>query len=293
MTARPIVKWVGGKTKLLPDLVQRLPTTYGRYYEPFIGGAALFFRLAPERAVINDLNADLVGLYRAIAADVEAVIRFLRYQTEAHDEAHYHAVKKQWNAVPVAGWQPADRAAAFLYLNKACFNGLYRVNGKGEFNVAWGKHATIAFDLDNLRAASAALQRADIRCGDYRDAVHDAGAGDLVYFDSPYDVAPGSSAFTAYTSSGFGPEEQRDLADLARSLTERGVHVLLSNSDTPFVRELYDWARVDTVRCARAVNCNGAGRGEVNEVIAVGDPAVAMRAPRRVRRMQLSLAAVS
>jgi len=284
VTARPIVKWVGGKTKLLPELLARLPATYGRYYEPFAGGAALFFWLAPERAVLNDLNADLIGMYRALAVDVEAVIRESQLLAAYHDEGHYARIRARWNDErETHPPRPFERAAMFLYLNRACFNGLWRVNSKGEMNAPLGRRAdgslnAMDFDIDNLRTASAALERAEIRCGSYASAVADAEPGDLVYFDPPYVPASTTASFTSYTAGGFGSDDQRSLAELARSLVERGVNVLLSNSDTPLVRQIYNWARIDVVQRPGTVSSKGAKRGKVDEVIIVGTPA-----PRRAR----------
>jgi DNA adenine methylase len=266
----PIVKWVGGKTRLLPALLSRLPATYGRYFEPFAGGAALFFRLRPRAAVLNDFNADLVATYRAVARDADAVIRRLDVHRRHHAEAHYYDVRARWNDRAVS-WSAVDRAAAFIYLNKTCFNGLWRVNRGGAFNVPMGRYVDPPICVpDALRAASRVLARADLRTGDYRAAVADAAAGDLVYFDPPYDPVSTTASFTSYTKAAFGPDQQRELAELARGLVARGCKVVLSNSDTPFVRSLYKGFRVDRVQCARAINCNAAKRGDVDEVIVMG-----------------------
>jgi DNA adenine methylase len=266
----PIVKWVGGKSKLLPELMARLPERFGRYYEPFAGGAALFFRMAPRAAVLNDRNADLIATYRAVAADCEAVIRRLEIHRRHHGERHYYGVRDRWNDASVS-WAPVDRAAAFIYLNKTCYNGLWRVNRSGAFNVPIGRYADPPICCpEALRAAARVLARAELRSGDYEQAVHDAGPGDLVYFDPPYVPLTETASFTSYTGDGFGAEDQRALADLVRRLVARGCRVLLSNSDTPRVRALYQGLRVDRVFCARAINCNAARRGDVAEVIVRG-----------------------
>jgi DNA adenine methylase len=269
--AAPIVKWVGGKTKLLPELLARMPQRLERYYEPFAGGAALFFRVAPRRAVLSDSNTDLIGLYTAIVDDVEAVIRKLEHHRKVHDERHYYEMRARWNdhgAIRGA----AERAAAFIYLNKTCFNGLWRVNRAGDFNVPIGRYTDPPICVpETLRAAQAALARAELRCGDYQKAVEDAARGDFVYFDPPYDPVTPTASFTSYTAGSFGPDDQRALAETARALVARGCRVMLSNSDTPFVRSLYrkDF-KIDRVKCARAINSNAARRGEVDEVIVVG-----------------------
>jgi DNA adenine methylase len=265
--AGPIVKWVGGKSKLLPELTARAPGTFRRYFEPFAGGAALFFRLAPTAAVLNDQNRDLVGTYRAIASDVEGVIRRLEIHRRKHDEEHYYQIRAAWNDAAVA-WAPIDRAAAFIYLNKTCFNGLWRVNRSGGFNVPMGRYTDPPICVpDALRAASRVLARADLRCGDFRAAVADAGDGDFVYFDPPYDPLSKTANFTSYTADAFGDDHQRALADLARELVGRGCQVMLSNSDTPFIRSLYRGFRIDQVLCARAINSDAAKRGMVAEVV--------------------------
>jgi DNA adenine methylase len=268
--ASPIIKWVGGKTKLLPELISRMPERFGRYYEPFCGGAALFFRVAPERAVLADFNADLIGLYETVAKDVNAVIRKLQHHREHHGESHYYDVRARWNDREVR-WQSADRAATFIYLNKTCFNGLWRVNRSGQFNVPIGSYIDPPICVpDALRAAHKLLANATLRCCDYRTAVDDAERGDFLYFDPPYDPVTPTANFTSYTADAFGSDQQRELAETARKLVAKGCKVMLSNSDTPFIRSLYKGFTVDKVKCARAINSNAARRGEVDEVIVVG-----------------------
>jgi len=269
-TASPIIKWVGGKTKLLDDLLARMPAQLGRYYEPFCGGAALFFRVAPGRAVLADSNADLIDLYKTVKRDADGVIRRLQLHREAHDEAHYYRTRARWNDHGVS-WTAVERAAAFIYLNKTCFNGLWRVNRAGDFNVPIGRYTDPPICVPELlRAAHAALGRTELRCMDYREAVRDAGRGDFVYFDPPYDPVTTTANFTSYTALAFGADDQRALAETARMLVGRGCRVMLSNSDTPFIRSLYKGFRIDRVKCARAINSNASRRGEVDEVIVVG-----------------------
>ncbi len=270
--ATPIVKWVGGKTRLLTELLARMPSQMGRYYEPFAGGAALFFRTAPARAVLNDDNTDLVNLYRTVGKKVDDVIRRLGVHRRMHNEEHYYSMRARWNDAEVS-WTPVDRAAAFVYLNKTCFNGLWRVNRSGHFNVPMGRYQDPPIcATEQLRNAAAVLRRAELRQGHYREAVKDAVAGDFVYFDPPYDPITVTANFTGYTSGAFGPDDQRELAELARSLVARGCKVMLSNSDTPFIRSLYKGFRIDRVRCGRAINSNAAKRGDVDEVIVLGEP---------------------
>ncbi len=270
-SAAPIIKWVGGKSKLLPELTSRMPQTFNRYFEPFAGGLAMYFRVVSHtgaaRSVINDGNPDLVGLYRVIATDVEALIRRLAIHRNLHNEEHYYSVRARWNDAGVS-WTTVDRAAAFIYLNKTCFNGLWRVNKSGHFNVPMGRYEEPPICVpDALRSAAAALQGAELRCGDFRAAVRDARAGDFAYFDPPYDPVATTANFTSYTQSGFSPDDQRELAELARTLVARGCNVMLSNSDTPFIRSLYKGFQIDTVKCARAINSNASKRGSVDEVV--------------------------
>ena len=268
--ASPVVKWVGGKTKLLPDLVSRLPEKIGRYYEPFAGGAALFFRLAPGRAVLADCNADLIGLYGALAADVAGVIRKLERHRSDHDESYYYSMRTRWNDRDVS-WSPAERAAAFIYLNKTCFNGLWRVNRAGAFNVPIGRYTDPPICVpETLRAASSVLARAELRCADYRSAVADAERGGVIYFDPPYDPVTTTANFTSYTADAFSGDDQRALADTARQLVARGCKVMLSNSDTPFIRSIYKGFEVERVKCPRAINSNASKRGDVDELVITG-----------------------
>jgi DNA adenine methylase len=263
----PIVKWAGGKTKLLDALLARRPMRFRRYFEPFFGGGALYFRLAPTHAVLSDKNPDLMNMYRCVAWNVEAVIRRLRRHREHHCDEHYYEVRERWNDA-TQRQSEVERAAAFVYLNKTCFNGLYRVNSRGEFNVPVGRYsAPRMFEPVQLRMVSRTLQRSDLRCGDYAEAVADAQAGDFVYFDPPYDPITETANFTSYTASCFGADDQRELARVARTLAQRGVHVMLSNHDTPFIRELYSEFQLDRVMVARAINSKASGRGAVAELI--------------------------
>jgi len=269
--AAPVIKWVGGKTKLLPELLARMPERFSRYYEPFAGGAALFFRVSPERGVLADYNSDLIGLYKMLAKDAGAVIKRLEYHREHHDEAHYYAVRERWNDREIH-WATADRAATFIYLNKTCFNGLWRVNRSGAFNVPLGRYTDPPILVpETLRAAHDVLARTELKCCDYRTAVEAAKKHDFIYFDPPYDPVTSTSNFTSYTNSVFGHDQQRELADTARMLVARGCKVMLSNSDTPFIRSLFTKGfSIDRVMCSRAINSNASKRGEVAEVIVTG-----------------------
>jgi DNA adenine methylase len=267
--ARPFVKWAGGKTQLLDELMKRIPRKYSRYYEPFAGGAALFFHLAPARSVLADTNGDLLATYGVVRDDVEVLIRKLGRYATAHCARLYHATRDRWNAGRIKAG--ASRAAAFIYLNKTCFNGLWRVNRTGAFNVPIGRYTDPPICVPAaLRAAQVVLARAELRHADYRDAVIDASRGDFIYFDPPYDPVTPTANFTSYTVGGFSREDQRELAQTVRELIARGCHVVLSNSDTPFVRSLYHGFKIDRVKCARSINTNVRRRGCVNELIITG-----------------------
>lgn len=266
--AAPIVKWVGGKTKLLPELIARMPPKYNRYFEPFLGGAALFLAIAPKDAVLGDMNAELINTYRAISNGVDGIASMLELHRRAHArEKYFYEVRDMWND---GAWHDdaGARAAAFIYLNKTGFNGLWRVNRKGEFNVPRGDYTDpTVYDLEVLRAASKAFKGRDLRVGPYDQTTTSATANDFVYFDPPYDPVSKTSNFTGYTKAAFGKDQQKALAVHARELRKRGTHVMLSNNDTPFIRSLYDDFCIDTVQCGRSVNSKGDKRGKVDEVI--------------------------
>ena len=264
--AGPIVKWAGGKGKILDELLVRQPVGFGRYFEPFVGGGALFFRLRPERSMISDLNGDLINTYRCVAWHVEAVIGRLRVHQRKHDRAYYYAMRDRWNN----GGLRSDvaRAAAFIYLNKTCFNGLYRVNQSGQFNVPMGRYTNPSICEDEkLRAASRILQRAQLGVGHFADSVAQAQVGDFVYFDPPYDPLSRTASFTSYTAANFGDSDQHELARVVGDLTDRGVHVMVSSSDTPQVRMLYRGFQIDRIAAPRAINSRASARGAVSELV--------------------------
>jgi DNA adenine methylase len=253
---------------LLPELLKHIPKSLNRYFEPFLGGGALFFEVQPQTAWLNDINRHLVAAYTAVRDDVEGVILALEVHQARHNKAHFNETR----ALIVDGkpqGAPAAAAARVIYINKTCFNGLWRVNKKGSFNTPMGayKNPTIC-DAIGLRRASRALQGARICCIDFWEVVKGAGKGDFVYFDPPYIPAGGAADFTAYTKSGFGPIDQHRLRDAALLLKAHGVSVLLTNSDTQTTRDLYrrgfTMRRVDA---RRAINSKASARGAVGELI--------------------------
>lgn len=266
--ARPFLKWAGGKAQLLSDLLARVPGEFTAYHEPFIGGGALFFALtAGERrgrgASLSDVNPNLIGAWRAIRDDVEGVIAALA--PHVNTEEHFYAVR----ALDPAALSPAEGAARVIFLNKTGFNGLYRENSRGRFNVPFGRYANPTFcDAANLRAVACALRGVSVEARDFRTVLDRAKPGDFVYFDPPYVPVSATSYFTAYSRGGdFGPAEQTALRDVFAELAGRGVHVLLSNSDVPFVRDLYAGFSIDQVLARRNINSNPAARGAVAEVL--------------------------
>ncbi len=263
---RPIVKWAGGKAQLLQELEDNLPASFGTYYEPFFGGGALFFHLSAKgvvrRAILSDLNRDLMNLYTVVRDNVGDLITELASGKYKNERDVYYKIR---------GEEPTDpikRAARFIYLNKTCYNGLYRVNAAGKFNVPFGRYRNPKIlDAENLRAASQALQRARLLISDFEDAVRSAKAGDLVYFDPPYDPVSDTADFTSYTERGFGTEEQKRLARVFRELDERGCFVLESNSSTEFITRLYSDYHIVQVFAKRAISSDASTRGPIQELI--------------------------
>jgi DNA adenine methylase len=272
MIAHPFVKAVGGKTFLLPEILKRLPAKINTYYEPFVGGGAVFFALATERrfkrAVIGDANEELMITYEAVAQDVDAVIRALK--KHVYEEAYYYAVRAQKPRTIAA------RAARCIYLNKTGFNGLYRVNRKGEFNVPFGRYTNPKIcDEENLRAVAAVLRVSaphvgvlHVMCLDFEKAVVSAKRGDVFFADPPYFPVSETANFTGYTKGGFTFDDQKRLRDVALRLKSRGVHVLLCNADVPAARKLYAKGfKLHSVSVRRNVNSKATGRGPVGELL--------------------------
>lgn len=274
--ARPFVKWAGGKRQLLPELRKHVPARFERYFEPFVGGGALFFDLKNNgyagSAMLGDANADLIATYVAVRDDVEAVLKLLatyQQQHRARGERFYYELRSAKKPLSGSTFY-AIVAARFIALNKLGFNGLYRVNRAGTFNVPYGKWKTYptVYDPENLRECARALGGVTFHAGDFAGWINEAGRGDFVYFDPPYWPVSATSDFTAYTRSPFGPDEQERLRDVALRLKKRGVHVLLSNADVPPVRKLY--ARgfsMRRVEALRAINSDSGKRGKVDELL--------------------------
>jgi DNA adenine methylase len=269
--AKPIVKWAGGKSRLLAELAHRVPRKIRTYAEPFAGGAALFFALASEaergerkidHAVLADRNEELVATYRAVKTDVNALIDALG--TYRADRDLFYEVR----ARDTSGLEDVERAARFIFLNRTCFNGLWRVNAGGRFNVPFGKYKNPRIcDPEGLRAASRALARAEIVAKDFSDVTRRLGKNDFVYLDPPYVPISRTASFTSYAKDGFGIEDQERLANEVRALKKRHAKAMLSNADTPVTRALYEGLAVHLVRAPRSISCDGATRNDVGEVL--------------------------
>lgn len=275
--ARPFVKWAGGKQQLLAQYEAFFPYRSERYFEPFVGGGAVFFhfwntRRLPEQRYLIDNNHELVNAYQVVRDDLEALLDLLAVHTERHSKEYYYQIRKlDRRNVELSD---VERAARTIYLNKTCYNGLYRVNRKGQFNVPIGSYKDPKIrDEGTLRAAGAALQGAHIEVRDFRAVVDLARAGDFFYFDPPYDPLSKTASFTSYTAGNFDDDDQCDLRDVFAELTDKGCRCMLSNSYTPFVLDLYQAFRIETVRANRAISSDPNGRGGIPEVVVLNyDP---------------------
>mgnify|MGYP000010223177 CR=1 FL=1 len=257
IVARPFLKWVGGKRSILPELLKRMPSEYDAYHEPFMGGGALFFAVKPTEAYLSDVNFHLVLTFKAVRDDVEALIRQLKVHERLHNKEYYLKARQKL-------FKEKDNtklAALFIYINKTCFNGLYRVNKSGGFNVPMGDYkAPNILDEDNLRNGSKVLQGVDIEQHGFEHTK--IYKNDFYYLDPPY-----HETYSGYDGSGFGDKEHQNLAEFCKKIDQKGGYFMLSNSDTPFVRELYKEYTIETVSASRMVSCKAHQRGKENELI--------------------------
>lgn len=263
--AKPILKWAGGKTQMLGDLLPKVPKSYGRYIEPFFGGGAMFFALQPENAIIADSNPELINMYRQVAANVDEVICYLKKYENTSDM--FYAVREQdWMCLP-----KAEAAARTIFLNKTCFNGLYRVNKQGKFNVPYGKYVNPKIcDEEGLKTASEALKKAEILCGDYLLVLdHYAQAGDFVFLDPPYLPISEYADFKRYTKEQFYEEDHVELAKMIMRLQERGCYVVLTNSNHHLVHELYATFTIDVIQTKRHISCKGSTRKGEDVIVTI------------------------
>jgi DNA adenine methylase len=266
VSPKPFVKWVGGKTQLLSKLVERVPIDIGRYYEPFVGGGALFFSLQPQRACLTDINPDLVNLYIVIRDQVEELISDL--SQHVYEKDYFYQMRSIDRASEYETWTDVQRASRFIYLNKTCYNGLYRVNSKGQFNAPFGRYTNpTILNSENLYACHKALQKAVIEVSDFSSVRRRIRANDFVYFDPPYAPLSATSKFTSYTKHGFDAEMQYALRDLCRALDKRSVRFMLSNSSAPLILDLYAEFNIEFVYATRSINSNAGKRGKIPEVV--------------------------
>jgi DNA adenine methylase len=263
---RPFVKWVGGKRQLLPQLVARMPKHYGRYYEPFLGGGALFFAVQPSKATLVDSNEELINAYSVVASNPKKLVTSLL--KHEHTSQYFYDLRAKDREPTYAKWSDIERASRLIYLNKTCYNGLYRVNSKGYFNAPFGNYKNPKIcDPENLHACSELLKSATIRCCSYKEISKTVKAGDFVYLDPPYAPMSATSNFTAYVADGFGSQDQVDLRDFCCKLDERGVYWMLSNSAAELIFDLYKDFCIEEVQAARNINSQGYGRGKITELI--------------------------
>jgi DNA adenine methylase len=269
---KPYLKWAGGKRQLLPEIRRHMPDNLSRYtyYEPFIGAGAVLFDVQPRNAVINDFNEQLILTYQTIRDNVDELIKALRIHVEQNSEDYYYAVRAQDRDVnEFERLSNVEKAARIIYLNKTCYNGLYRVNAQGLFNVPYGKYVRPAICEESvLKAIHKYFHDNNIQIlnGDFANAVQEAAQHAFVYFDPPYH-SPDNTNFTGYQAGGFNEAEQTRLRNIFTQLSANGAKCLLSNSDTPFIRELYQGFEIIEVQARRAINSDAAGRGDVSELL--------------------------
>lgn len=270
--ATPVVKWVGGKRQLLPEIKKYLPQNFNTYFEPFVGGGAVLFEIQPKKAIVNDINKELINLYSVIQNNVDDLISVLSNSNKYANTSECYYTIRELDREPqkynkLTG---IERAARILYLNKTCYNGLYRVNSMGEFNSPFGsyKNPNIINEI-TLRAVSKYFNDSSIKFlnGDFEKTLKGAKKGDFVYFDPPYAPISKTSNFTGYNENGFGESEQGRLKELCDTLNKKGIKFLLSNSDCEFIRDLYSGYNIVTIQAKRVINSNGNNRGSVSEVL--------------------------
>lgn len=268
---RPLLKWAGGKRRIQEKLVSLVPEHFESYYEPFFGGGAIYFALRElgkiKKAVVSDLNEDLYSFYSIVRNDPSGLITSISALEFANTPDHFYAARSLFNGTS-ALTDPLLKAALLVYLNRHCYNGLFRVNSRGEFNVPFGRYRNPKMpSAEQIDRVSEALKAATLLNCDFEETLIDARSGDLVYLDPPYDPLSATSSFTSYERNGFGFSEQQRLAKLVRTLDQRGVLFILSNSSTVGVQELYSDFNIDRVSVSRAINSKSHGRGPVDEIV--------------------------
>lgn len=269
-TLQPFTKWTGGKRQLLPVIKSLMPDDYNNYFEPFIGGGAVFFDLIPKKATINDFNSELINCYRQIKDNPEKLIELLTEHQKKNSKEYYLELRSADRDGRINDMTDTERAARIMYMLRVDFNGLYRVNSKNQFNVPYGRYKNPKIvDSELILSISSYLNNNDIRIlnGDFEEAIKNVQAGDFVYFDPPYIPLSETSAFTSYTHEGFSYEEQVRLRNVFKRLNEKGAYVMLSNSSSPLVEELYEGFNIHKVNAIRTNGAKSSSRGKISEII--------------------------
>ncbi|HHK7569616.1 TPA: DNA adenine methylase, partial [Streptococcus pneumoniae] len=270
VTLQPFTKWTGGKRQLLPVIRELMPKTYNRYFEPFVGGGALFFDLAPKDAVINDFNAELINCYQQIKDNPQELIEILKVHQEYNSKEYYLDLRSADRDERIDMMSEVQRAARILYMLRVNFNGLYRVNSKNQFNVPYGRYKNPKIvDEELISAISVYINnnQLEIKVGDFEKAIVDVRTGDFVYFDPPYIPLSETSAFTSYTHEGFSFADQVRLRDAFKRLSDTGAYVMLSNSSSALVEELYKDFNIHYVEATRTNGAKSSSRGKISEII--------------------------
>lgn len=265
----PVVKWVGGKRQIINQIVKYIPKSFSTYYEPFLGGGAVLFELQPKIAIVNDINAELINLYEVIKNNVDDLIDDLRQHR--NEETYFYELRElDRNKEYYNHLTPIRRASRLIYLNKTCYNGLFRVNKAGQFNTPFGnyKNPNIVNEY-TLKAVSSYFNKAQITftCKDFNEALKGARKGAFVYLDPPYDPVSDTASFTGYDKGGFDQSEQIRLKNACDKLNEKGIKFLLSNSATDFIKDLYKDYKIEIIQAKRVINSKADKRGEIDEVL--------------------------
>lgn len=270
LLVNPILKWVGGKRQLLFEILPLLPSNYSTYVEPFVGGGAVFFELQPKKAIINDFNAELINVYKVVRDYPEELIKELEIHAQNNTSDYFYEIRNIDREESYKNLSLIKKAARIIYLNKTCYNGLYRVNSAGQFNSPYGKYKNPRIvDKTSIKAMSKFLNQKGIKIcqGDYKEVLKGLRKGAFVYLDPPYMPISSSASFTGYTEGRFTYQQQVELKQECDKLRRKGISFLQSNSDCEEIRELYSEYKIITVKARRNINSNGYSRGEINEVL--------------------------
>lgn len=276
MLAQPFLKWAGGKRQLISQIKECLPKNYTSYYEPFVGGGALLFELQPQKAVVNDYNSDLINCYECIKNNVNELIIELKKYVDKNNSDDFYKIRSVDRTDEYSGWTKIQKAARLIYLNKTCYNGLFRLNSSGQFNSPFGSYKNPMICNEYvLKAVNKYFNENDVtfKCGDFYDACCDAPAKSLIYLDPPYDQFDNQVNFVGYTEAGFNKDDQKRLKKLCDKLIKNDCYVVISNSNTPFIRDLFgnnSNYEVKIVNAKRSINSIAKKRGEIEEVLIIG-----------------------